>query len=100
VKQRYGKPDANHGEVKGWYVELGCSVADTKDAGLGVPDLFVGCAGVTDPVEVKTEDGGLEKSQETFIATWRGSRVWVSRTHDDVVAHVHDMRRRARRSAA
>lgn len=100
VKQRYGKRDANHGDVVGWYRDLGCAVAETHDAGLGVPDLFVGAAGITDPVEVKTEEGGLEKSQETFIASWRGSRVAIVRTQADVIAHVHDMRRRARRSAA
>jgi hypothetical protein len=96
VKQRYGKPDANHGDVKGWYEQLGCAVADTKDAGLGVPDLFIGCAGITDPVEVKTEDGKLLPSQQTFIAAWRGSAARIVRTFDDVCDHVKDMRRRAR----
>jgi len=100
MKQRYGKRDANHGDVVGWYRELGCAVAETHDAGLGVPDLFVGCAGITDPVEVKTEEGTLEPSQKTFIATWRGSRVAIVRIHADVIAHVHDMRRRARRGGA
>lgn len=99
MKQRYGKPDANHGDVKGWYLQLGCSVADTKDAGLGVPDLFVGAVGVCDPVEVKTEDGDLLASQKTFIASWRGPKVAIVRTREDVIAHVHDMRKRARRAA-
>lgn len=96
MKQRYGKPDANHGQVKDWYRELGCAVADTKDAGLGVPDLFIGCAGITDPVEVKTEDGDLLPSQRTFIAGWRGSTVAVVRTQDDVIRHVQSMRKRVR----
>lgn len=96
MKQRYGKPDANHGDVKRWYVELGCTVADTKDAGLGVPDLFIGCAGVTDPVEVKTDEGRLLPSQQTFVMAWRGSTTRIVRTQDEVIAHVHDMRRRAR----
>lgn len=100
MKQRYGKADANHADVKGWYRELGCTVADTKDAGLGVPDLFCGCAGITDPVEVKTEDGKLLPSQQTFILAWRGSTTRIVRTQDDVIAHVHDMRRRARSIAA
>jgi hypothetical protein len=99
MKQRYGKPDANHSQVKAWYEELGCKVADTKDAGLGVPDLFVGCVGLTDPVEVKTEGGDLLPSQRTFIANWRGSKVWIIRTHDEVIAHVNDMRTRARKAA-
>lgn len=99
MKQRYGKRDGNHNDVVGWYRELGCTVAETQDAGLGVPDLFVGAAGVTDPVEVKTPDGDLEPSQKTFIASRRGSRVAIVRTQADVIAHVHDMRRRARRAA-
>jgi hypothetical protein len=99
VKQRYGKRDANHNEVVGWYRELGCSVAETHDAGLGVPDLFVGVCGVCDPVEVKTIDGELLPSQQTFIAAWRGARVWIVRTHDEVIAHVTDMRKRVRRTA-
>lgn len=95
-KQRYGKPDSNHGDVKGWYLDLGCSVADTKDCGLGVPDLFVGCAGVCEPVEVKAEDGKILPSQQTFMAAWRGGRIAVVRTQDDVIQHVQQMRQRAR----
>ncbi len=95
-KQKYGKPDANHSAVKQWYRELGCSVADCKDVGLGCPDLFVGCVGITDPVEVKTEDGGLLPSQVTFTMSWRGSPVRIVRTQQEVIDHVSDMRRRFR----
>lgn len=99
-KQRYAQLDANHGQVVNWYRDLGCAVAQTQDAGLGVPDLFIGCVGITDPVEVKTEDGKLRESQKTFISTWRGSKVWVVRSQDEVIAHVTDMRRRARAKEA
>jgi hypothetical protein len=99
MKQRYGNRDANHGEIVGWYRELGCIVAETHDAGLGVPDLFVGCVGITDPVEIKTKDGVLEASQKTFIAGWRGSRVWIVRTQAEVIEHVNNMRQRARRAS-
>jgi len=99
VKQRYAKRDANHSEVASWYRDLGCAVAETPDAGLGVPDLFIGCAGITDPVEVKTPEGDLLPSQKTFIESWRGSKVWVIRTFDEVAAHVQNMRRRARYAA-
>lgn len=94
MKRRYAKTDANHGDVKRWYEQCGCSVADCKDAGLGVPDLFVGCVGRTDPVEVKTEDGELLDSQELFIEKWRGSAVVIVRTLADVERHVMQMRRR------
>jgi hypothetical protein len=96
MKQRYGKTDANHSQVKEWYRSLGCSVADTKDAAMGVPDLFVGAVGLTDPVEVKVEGGSLTPQQETFIAGWRGSKVWIVTTQEDVIKHVTDMRRRLR----
>jgi len=90
------KKDANHNEVAGWYRALGCTFAETHTAGLGVPDGFAGCGGITDPVEIKTSEGRLLASQTQFIATWRGSKVWVVRTLDDVIAHVKDMRKRAR----
>lgn len=100
MKQRYGKRDGNHSAVVGWYRQLGCSVAETHDAGLGVPDLFVGCTGITDPVEVKTADGKLLPSQQTFVLSWRGSSTRIVRTQDEVIAHVQDMRRRVRHAAA
>lgn len=100
MKQRYGKKDANHNDVVSWYRQLGCSVAETQDAGLGVPDLFVGCCGVSDPVEIKTADGKLEPSQQTFVLSWRGSSTRIVRTQDEVIAHVQDMRRRVRHDAA
>lgn len=93
----YRRRDANHQQIVAWYRSLGCYVADTADLGLGLPDAFVGVAGISDPVEFKSEDGKLTGAQETFIQAWRGSRVWIVRTFDDVVAHNGDMRRRARR---
>lgn len=96
MKQRYGKRDANHNDVVRWYRQLGCSVAETQDAGLGVPDLFVGCCGMTDPVEIKTAEGKLEPSQQTFVLAWRGSVVAIVRTEDEVIAHVQNMRKRVR----
>ena len=98
--KRHAKRDANHCKVAGWYRDLGCSVADTHAAGIGVPDLFVGCVGLCHPVEVKTEEGRLLPSQETFIKTWRGTPVRVVRTQQDVIDHVQEMRRLARRAAA
>lgn len=100
MKQRYANRDANHADVVRWYRQLGCSVAETQDAGLGVPDLFVGCVGITDPVEIKTADGKLKPSQQTFILAWRGSTTRIVRTQDEVAEHVQDMRRRTRHAAA
>lgn len=89
------KHDANHAQVVQWYRDLGCSVADCAAAGLGVPDLFIGAAGVCDPVEIKTDDGKLRPSQELFISMWRGSAVRVVRTQGDVIEHVTELRRRS-----
>lgn len=96
---KHGRRDVNHADVVKWYRDLGCYVADTADLALGMPDLFVGAAGVTDPVEVKSAVGDLEPLQKTFISAWRGSKVWIVRTQEDVIDHVTDMRRRARRVA-
>jgi Holliday junction resolvase len=95
VKYRI-KLDSNHCEIVKAYQDLGCSVANTAKAGAGVPDLFVGCMGLTDPVEIKTEDGRLLSTQQEFIEGWRGSPVVVVRTQDDVIEHVTALRRRAR----
>lgn len=94
---KHGRRDANHQAIVAAYRMLGCSWADTADLGLGLPDGFVGCAGVTDPVECKVEHGTLTPRQETFIAAWRGSAPRIVRNQDDVVNHVADMRHRARR---
>jgi hypothetical protein len=86
------KYDANHFDVKGYYEQAGCRVADCAGAGGGVPDLFVACVGVTHAVEIKTADGRLEPSQVTFMATWSG-QLRVVRTLEEVIAHVKEMRR-------
>lgn len=78
------------------YRDLGCYVADTANLGLGLPDLFVGCAGVTDPVEVKSDNGTLTPLQQVFVRDWRGSNVRVVSSQADVIAHVAEMRKRAR----
>lgn len=93
----FSRKDGNHNALCDVYVELGCSVADTSALGAGFPDAVIGAAGITDLVEFKTATGQLELSQETFIAKWRGSRVWVIADRDSVITHVADMRKRARK---
>lgn len=87
--------DANHSEVIGWYEELYCSVVDLHKCGGGVPDLLVGCAGRSELVEVKTEEGQLRPNQITFNRDWRGNKVVVVRTRADVINHVQNIRERA-----
>ena len=92
----FSRKDANHDELAAVYVELGCSCEDSSALGAGFPDAVVGAAGVTDFVEFKSPGGQLEPAQETFMARWRGSPVWVIRKRDDVLQHVSSMRTRAR----
>jgi hypothetical protein len=91
---RFSRRDANHPQVVGWYEELFCSVVDLSAVGGGVPDLLVGCAGRSELVEVKTEDGDLEPNQLTFAKTWRGNPVVVVRTQAEVIAHVQRIRQK------
>lgn len=81
------------------YRDFGCSVEDLGAVGGGIPDLLIGCAGVTDLVEVKMPGELLRPSQQAFNGRWRGSCPRKVETFEDVEAHVHDMRRRARGKA-
>lgn len=99
-KPKFVSADTNHNPAIGWYRDQGCSVEDLRNVGNGVSDLLIGCAGITDLAEVKFENGGLRPSQKTFNERWRGSRPWITRTLDDAISHVADMRRRARGLAA
>jgi hypothetical protein len=92
-----GKRDANQSPLTGWYEALGCIVVDLGDVGSGVPDLMVGCAGVTGLAEVKVPGEDLRPSQITFNDRWRGSAPWKISTQDDVIAHVAFMRKQARK---
>ncbi len=92
----FSRKDANHESLAGVYLSLGCSCVDTAALGGGIPDAMIGCAGISDWVEFKSEDGKLAPAQETFHRDWRGSPIWIVRSQADVVAHTVDMRRRAR----
>ena len=67
--------------------QLGCSVAVTSDLGQGFPDILVGAAGVSVPVEIK--DGTLAPSrrkltelEQKWHDEWQGS-VWVVENDQD-----------------
>lgn len=91
--------DANQSAIMQRYRDFGCSAEDLGVVGGGIPDLLIGCAGVTDITEVKMPGEQLRASQEAFNARWRGSRAWKVESVEDVEAHVMDMRRRARGKA-
>lgn len=104
LRAAMGNRDANHGDVTQWYEDLFCLVHDTHTMGGGFPDLMVRIstrAGqVLALVEVKTTDGTLRPSQETFIRLWGTGCVEVVQTRDDVFAHVERVRSRFGRAAA
>lgn len=93
-----GRPDANQPLVVMWYEELMCMVHDTHKLGGGFPDLVVRIptrgGGMIQLVEIKTEDGSLSPSQETFMRQWGGFCVAVIQTREDVTAHVQRVQRR------
>jgi len=89
---RQGRPDANHGEIRKYYEDLYCSVVDSHELGGGFGDLIIGCSGLTEITEVKTADGEILPSQQTFRKSWRGSKIVIARNLQDVVDHVQRMR--------
>lgn len=93
---RKGHHDANHGELAKVFTDLGCSVADISGAGWGIPDLLIGCVGITTLVEVKTDEGDIDPKQQRFARDWRGSRIVYARTVDQAIAHVQAIRRSVR----
>jgi hypothetical protein len=88
------KRDANHSELVECYQELHCGVIDTSSLGFGFPDILVHFSGYCAPVEIKTEDGKLSAKQERFIRDWKGPRIYVPKSRDDVIRHVQEVRQR------
>lgn len=93
--------DGNHEQLARTFEQLGCTVADLSHAGLpGWPDVVVGCAGVDRLVEIKNPEtrygrAGLNPNQQTFSRDWRGGRLFVVSTPDEVIALVGNWRRAA-----
>ena len=83
---RFKKRDANHKDICMWFKNLNCSVLDLHTVGFGCPDILVGFGGETLLVEIKSKSGELEDSQNKFINEWRGGKVHVVRTVEDVIS--------------
>ena len=95
---RKHKRDSSHKEVADALAELGASVRDISMVGDGLGDLLVGFCNVNFIIEVKSESGSLEESQEEFARDWRGrkpilirnakqARDWYLRTRRDLTGH-------------
>ena len=98
MRAAMGNRDANHADVQRWYEELYCLVHDKHVLGGGFPDMLVRIstrAGqVFALVEVKTADGTLRPSQETFIRLWGTGCIEVVQSREEVFAHVERVRGR------
>lgn len=75
--RKYGRVDANQGEIVSALEKIGCTVVSLASVGDGCPDLLVGFKGKNYLLEVK--DGGktpskkkLTDDQVKFFAKWRG----------------------------
>ena len=97
--RRAARVDANHGDIKAAFEDLGCKVQSLAQMGGGVPDLLVAYGGVTWLVEVKTPTGKETQAQQDFARAWTGCRAIV-RDVEGVETVVKTMRLQARRLAA
>lgn len=97
---RYARrKDGNHAELSKAFLQLGCSVADLSNAGLaGWPDVVIGACGIDRLVEYKNPEtrygrAGLNANQSAFERDWRGGKLFVVSTIDEVAALVSNWRR-------
>lgn len=91
--------DINQSELATCFRSLGCSVVELHASGIpGFPDLVVGLIGQTHLVEIKNPEtsygrSGLNSNQSAFEAEWRGSRIFVVSSLEDVAAVVRKVRK-------
>lgn len=76
--RRAARVDANHSEIAGAFVKLGCSVRSLAAVGGGMPDLIVSKGGFTILVEIKDSAKPpsarkLTPDQIKFHAEWQGA---------------------------
>lgn len=97
---RRGRKDNNHNELKAVLLQMGCSVADLYNAGVpGFPDVVVGASGWSVLCEIKNPEtsygrSGLNQNQSAFERNWRGGKVYVVSTVDEVIEMVNELRRK------
>ena len=81
------RTDANQRDIVAALRMAGCTVHSLHAVGQGCPDLLIGRADKNYLLEVKTEEGKLRRSQEQWIAKWRG-HVAVVRTIEEALEAV------------
>lgn len=96
--RRRANRDRNHRELQTAFEQLGCSVVDMAGAGIpGWPDAVIGVAGRTHLVEFKNPEtrygrAGLNGNQTAFSQEWRGGKLFVVSSVDEVAALVRNLR--------
>lgn len=85
-----GKVDSNQKAIVEAFRKCGCSVLILSNVGAGCPDIAVGHRGVTYFVEIKSKAGKLTEDQKTFHLAWRGARIHIVRSVDEVFTTVND----------
>ena len=96
--RRRARRDGNHAELQQAFEQLGCSVVDMAGAGIaGWPDVVIGVAGRNHLCEFKdpaTRYGraGPNANQQAFARDWRGGKLFVVSSVDEVAALVRNLR--------
>lgn len=93
------RTDANHGELKGHFERMGCSVLDLFRVGHGCPDMLVALHGFSVLVEAKVQDGKLTPEQIRFHREWKGE-ICQATTLDDCLAIVGRLKAKMRTAYA
>lgn len=78
--------DANHAELTDLAERLGATVLDLSQLGDDAPDALIGFQGVDRMVEFKMPGEYLKPGQARFRRQWRGHRIDLVRTGDDLTA--------------
>ena len=81
----HGRVDANQAEIRDAARKAGASWLSLSDVGGGCPDALLGAHGRTWLVEIKRPKGTLTPDQVRFMSSWRGEKVYVLRSIEDVL---------------
>lgn len=87
--RRFGAVDLNQSDIRDAARKAGASWLNLSAVGGGCPDALVGSHGQSWLVEVKREKGTLTPDQVEFMSSWRGSKVHVIRTVDEMLKLIH-----------
>lgn len=80
-----GNTDANQKQIVADLRRCGFSVILLHSVGSGVPDLLVCDSSRCVLVEIKTPKGKLSPSQIKFMESWRGPKIHVCHSTEEVL---------------